>query len=966
MGILNKIFPRSRKNGFRERKLAAHLIIFAIGTLLPMIAVAVLTSAFLAQRERERFKQGATEQTAALLSTVDTELKSSVSALRGMANSRSLDNDDLPSFYAEAIRTVQTQPNWTTIILVSPSGQQIVNTLRPLGAELPAAFERDSLEEVLRTGKPVVGSLVDTKLRKGLGFTIRVPVVREGVTKYVLTAGIDPKVILDLLLSQTLPSKWVAAVLDRNGRLIARTRDPEKYIGKFAGKSLLTALARAPEGWFPGTTLEGNAVYTPYRTSKFSGWAVAIGIPAQEFQAGARQTLMMIGGGTIAAASLAFWMAILLGRRVAAPVIALATAAKAMSQGDHPEISPAPSHGITEIAVLTRALREADEAVRERETRFRLLANATPTLIWISGPDKLCTWFNQVWLEFVGRSLEQEIGNGWTQNVHPDDLARALEIYSTAFDEREPFSMEYRMLCAADNNYHLLFDKGVPHYRPDGEFAGYIGSAIDITSRKEAEHALSIVARIPFENPGPILRINREGTLLYANPAAALLLEAVTPTERERLMESITATVHDTLQSGVTRELEVPCAERILSFVITPIADHGYANLYGFDITERKQAEAALRDADRRKDEFIALLSHELRNPLAPISNAVQILKSLNYQDDQFEWCRDIIAQQVAYMAHLLEDLLDVSRITRGQIALRKEPLDLRAVIREAMSISSPEILAAGHRLTVFVPPLRLPIDGDRIRLTQVFVNLLNNAGKYTPRGGQIWVGAELSSGREIIVRIRDSGVGISPQLLPRIFEMFVHGAPQIGDRQGGLGIGLALCREMVHLHGGSITASSDGIGKGTEFVVRLPLGEAATDIQYDREKSPSILDSGPRGKRVLIVDDLEAQAKSLAMLVEMFGFDVRIALTGDEALSIAAEFLPNFALLDIGMPGMDGYEVAKRIREIPAVKNIVVIAQTGWGRDTDRQLSRDARFDFHLTKPLDHELLERILRGYE
>ena len=420
MAILNKIFGRPSLKAFPERSLDSHLIIFAVCILLPMIGVAVFTSAFLAQRERARFRQGATEQTSALVSALDTELMSSIRVLKAMANSPSLDGDDLRAFSAEAIQIVRSQPDWITIILITPSGQQIVNTLRPLGTELPAAYERGSLEEVLRTGKPAVGALVDTKLIKGLGFTVRVPVVRGGVTKYVLTAGIDPKTILNLLLSQKLPSTWVIGVIDRNGRIVARTREPEKSLGKFASKDLLRAVAHAPEGWSEGNTLEGRQVYAAYRKSTFSGWTLAIGIPAQEFEAGAGQTILMIGGGTIAAGLLALWMATLLGKRIVAPVIALVSAAKAMSQGEHPEISTA--RGITEISILSHAFHEADEAVREREQRFRLIADATPALIWIRGLDKLCTWFNKGWLDFVGRTMEQEIGNGWTANVHPDDL----------------------------------------------------------------------------------------------------------------------------------------------------------------------------------------------------------------------------------------------------------------------------------------------------------------------------------------------------------------------------------------------------------------------------------------------------------------------------------------------------------------------------------------------------------------
>ncbi len=830
-----------------EHSLNWQLSVFALAILVPMIALAVVTSIFLARRERDRFRQAAVEQTNALLSTIDGELKSSIRALEGITTSRSLEADDLSAFYAEATQLVRTQPNWTTVILSVPSGQQVINTLLPYGSVLPGALDKGSFEDLLRTGKPVVGELVETKLAKGPGFPVRVPVLRNGVIRYVLSAGVESNAFLAVLRSHMPPSSWVVGILDHTGRIVARSRDSEKFVGRSASKDLLAAVARAPQGWSQGTTLDGTQVYTAYRKSPFSGWTVAIGIPATEFELGARQTIIMMSIGTIAAAVLALWMAILFGRRIAKPISALASAANAMSQGHHPEIPL--DAGSAEIAVLAHALKNADQAVKERQAQ------------------------------------------------------------------------------------------------------------------------LDALARFPAENPAPVLRVNRDGSLLYSNPAATLVFDPLAPANRETVMHSITAAVDVSLKSGLKREVELDLAERSFSFVINPILEFGYANAYGFEITERRQAEAALREADRRKDEFIALLSHELRNPLAPISNAVHILKSIDYHDAKLDWSRDLIAEQVAYMARLLEDLLDVSRTTRGRLELRKEPLDLREVIREALSISSPAIIAAGHKLTVFLPPQKAAVHGDRIRLTQVFVNLLNNACKYTLNAGYIWMGAELSSADEVMVRIRDSGMGIAPELLPRIFEMFVHGASDADGAQAGLGIGLSLAREIVRLHGGSITADSAGVGKGSEFIVRLPLAreEVASGELAVASSHPSTDNSplpAPSPRRVLIVDDLEVQAKSLAMLLELDGFEVRVAFDGERALSIAAESLPDFVLLDLGLPGISGHEVARRIRQMTGAEKIVLIAQTGWGRDEDRQQSRAAGFDFHLTKPIDHSLLQKILCG--
>ena len=388
-----------------------------------------------------------------------------------MASLRSFDTDDLRSFYAEATRVAQTQPALDHNYFAGTLRPAISQLVTANGWENASASERASFEQVLRTRKPAIGALVDTKLIKGMGFTVRVPVIRDGVVKYVLSAGVAPKGMLDLLSSQKLPSGWVAGVVDQHGRIVARTREPERYVGQLASRSLLDAVARASEGWFHGITLEGADVYTAYRRSDFSGWTLAMGIPAAGYKAGSLQTILMIGGGTLGAGLLALSLAILFGRRITAPVFALASAAKAMGRGEEPEISPVT--GITEIVVLSRALKDAAEAVGEREKRFRLVADATPAMIWISGPDKRRTWFNKFWLDLVGRSLEHEIGNGWTENVHPDDVERITQLYSTAFDLRKAFAMEYRLLCAVDTKYHWVFDQGVPHYKSDGEFAGF-------------------------------------------------------------------------------------------------------------------------------------------------------------------------------------------------------------------------------------------------------------------------------------------------------------------------------------------------------------------------------------------------------------------------------------------------------------------------------------------------------------
>src|SRR5664279_588643 len=364
--------------------------------------------------------------------------------------------------------------------------------------------------------------------------------------------------------------------------------------------------------------------------------------------------------------------------------------------------------------------KQAEASLRESEERFRLVADAAPVMIWMSGTDSLVNWYNQPWLDFTGRSMEQEVGNGATEVVHPDDLGRTLPIYVAAFDARAPFSMEYRVR-RHDGEFRWLICNGVPRYREDGEFAGYIGSC--------------------------------------------------------------------------------------------------------FDVTDYKNAQAALKDADRRKDEFLATLAHELRNPLAPIRSGLEVIRVAG-GTGPVEKARSIMERQLGQLVRLVDDLLDLSRVTLGKRVLRRERVELRAVIDAALETARPVIEQAGHELTVVMPDYPIFMDGDAIRLAQVVSNLLNNSAKYTPRGGHI----RLPVGREDnmpIVAFADTGIGIPPAMLGEIFEMFTQVDRTLERATGGLGIGLSLVKGLVEMHGGTIAASSEGERRGSEFVVRLPLGLA-------------------------------------------------------------------------------------------------------------------------------------------
>lgn len=414
------------------------------------------------------------------------------------------------------------------------------------------------------------------------------------------------------------------------------------------------------------------------------------------------------------------------------------------------------------------------------------------------------------------------------------------------------------------------------------------------------------------------------------------------------------------LQAEKTRELET--LNQTLKRANTDLEQTNRV-LQG-EVAERARAEAALKEADRHKDEFLAVLAHELRNPLAPIRNAVEIMRRSALTDPQLSWSRDVIERQVKHLTRLVDDLLDVSRITRGNINLSREPVSVTTIVARAIETIQPLIAEQRHDLAVDVAEDGLEVEGDLTRLTQVLGNLLNNAAKYTDPGGKLGVSAR-RQGTDVEIRVRDNGIGIPPELLPRLFQLFTQVDGAAHRAQGGLGIGLALVRQLIQMHGGSVTAYSQGPGQGSEFLIRLPLR-----LKQQRDASGGIAGmpmeaeegTGKRGHRILLADDNRDALDSLATLLQCDGHEVHTAADGAEALEVAADCRPDVVLLDIGMPKLDGYEVARRIRAEPWGKSTVLIALTGWGQDEDRRRSREVGFDSHLVKPLDPDALSTLL----
>jgi CheY-like chemotaxis protein len=365
-----------------------------------------------------------------------------------------------------------------------------------------------------------------------------------------------------------------------------------------------------------------------------------------------------------------------------------------------------------------------------------------------------------------------------------------------------------------------------------------------------------------------------------------------------------------------------------------------------------------LREADRRKDEFLATLAHEIRNPLAPIRNELEIMRMARGNSDVIEHSRAVMERQLAHLVHLVDDLMDVSRITRGKLELRREKLSLQAVLQAALETSRPLIEAARHDLTVNMPRTPVYVLGDLTRLAQIFSNLLNNAAKYTPPGGRIFLTAAAVNG-DAVIEVRDTGVGIAGEALPKIFEMFTQENRNRGVAPG-LGIGLALVHALTEMHGGTVAAASDGVGAGSLFTVRLPV-QQAVEIEESGVRAQAEPAATVR-RRVLVADDNLDAAESLSMLLTMMGHEVRAAHDGAQAVEQAEQFRPDLILMDVGMPRLDGLQATMKIRSMDWGASPLIVALTGWGQDADRERSKEAGCDVHLVKPLDFDRLTVLL----
>ncbi len=754
-------YPRTRTTSIKN-----NLFVLALGTLLPVVLFAAGLAVVQARQERQAFERSMHDRVVAITSAIDAELRTTVAALRTLAESQVLADGELERFHGLALRVKNSHRDWVTVTLTGADGLQQVNATRPFGAEPLRVDEVASFEAVLRTLQPAIGNLSSGPLGLRQAFPVRVPILREGRLAYVLTAVVDPAAIARILREQGMPEDWVASVVDLRLLQVARLHQGQVQVGVTVAPAFRAALTSGTaDGAYRGATLEGTPSYVTWRRSAFSGWSVGIGVPAKSVEASAWRLLFIGLLGVGVSLALALMLARLLARRISEPVALLAAQARALRSGDY------------------------------------------------------------------SSSLQHSQPEGPSLPSKPEQPAPA--------------------------------DAALPGDDTPGR------ASLALWELRDLQHALDDAGR----------------------------------------------------------------------------AMHALGRA-------RTQAEGA----NRAKDEFLAMLGHELRNPLNAITTAAQVLR-MRPDGPSATMAQGVLQRQTAHLTRLVDDLLDASRVSLGKIELERRQLDFAALVQrvaEQVVGSSPR-----HRLD-----LRLEaawVSGDDTRLEQIVTNLLSNAVRYSPDGGAIHVALARDADR-VLLTVRDEGVGMATELLPRVFDLFVQGERGAARSQGGLGIGLTLANRLAELHDGRLEAHSDGEGRGSTLTLTLPGIEPLSGI----ESAPLPSDTGAaRRLEVLLVEDNDDGRRMLREVLEVAGHRVTEAADGPQALERAANGAYDVVLIDIGLPGLDGLEVARRLRAMgPKLAGTLLVAITGYGAPQDQARSREAGFDLHLVKPIDGaELLDQVQR---
>ncbi|HEX8560416.1 MAG TPA: PAS domain S-box protein [Pyrinomonadaceae bacterium] len=1034
----------------RRRALALrwHLVLLVAGALLPLAAFAALVVYRLAGSERAAADRRLMRSAQDLSAALDRETQATVRALRALAESNELNGPRLEQFHAEAARVLSTQPAWLTVILLTPDGQQVVNTSVPWGAPLHAAVEPESFRRVVEQRRPAVGHVAPGRLRQTLGFTVRVPVERGGELRYVLTAVITPEALAGVVgLRDPSNEEWTRTIIDSRGVIVARSRAPERFVGQSAPPSLLRRVGESGEGLSRETSMDGAPVYVAYKRDAFSGWTSAVAVPAAALDSPTRNSTLAVLGLGLGLLSLSTLGAFALSRRIARGLEEAAAAAETMSRGARPA---AVTSKVREVAQLGRSLAhssellarrererdehlaradaaraEAEEARRAQESllgelrgseaRLRLVTDHAPVLIVFCDARLRYKFVNKPYADRFGLRPEEMVGRGLREVLGAEAYA-AIEPHVEAALRGERVELE-TLVPYRDLGERQIWAAYRPEFDDAGRVTGFVGAILDVTERRRAEAALreseSRFARA-FEAIPLALTITslRTGRLLEVNETFTRLSgfareEAVgrttvelglwaEPADREAGPAALAR--HGRVR-GVEQRFRVKGGAELtgmLSAEQIEVGGEPCALTVIEDITEKKRAEAerdhmlerekSLRakaeEANRLKDEFLATISHELRTPLTAILGWAHMLESGSLDGETARHAVAVIQRNAEQQRHIVDDVLDVSRVVTGKLSLELERVELALVVQAALDTIRPAADAKSIRLRAALDP-RAEVTGDPARLRQVVWNLLSNAVKFTPPGGEVGVSAArlLTHAR---VEVSDTGQGIAAEFVPYVFDRFRQADGSTTRRHGGLGLGLALVRHLVEAHGGSVHAYSAGEGQGATFTVDLPLLlEAEQDAPPDARAPAAQAGAGEAGDardsfaaaaagggeealpplvglRVLLVDDDEDTLEMLSLFLRRAGAEVTAVASAVAALGALERVRPDVVVADIGMPGVDGYELIRRARSLGAERGGLTpaVALTAYAGEADRARALRSGFQAHLAKPVEPDAL--------
>jgi len=926
---------RARERFWHGFSLRRRLMLLGVATILPFCLFATAAFVVMLHQQKQQVEQATLGMTQALAAAIDARMQRTVATLEAFSLAQSMQDAEaaqLPSVHAAARALRAARPDWRGVVLANPDGSIVFGSESPFGSGMHQSMEGSSVADVVRTQAPMVGPMVAGP-RGNVGYTVRIPVLRAGEVRYVLTAIVSTDSILEVIQRQALPGDWVVSVFDSNMKRVARSKDHGKYFGTPPSPSLQTMLAELgdrKEGVGMTSTMEGDEAYTAVSRIERTGWTIALGASSEIAHAALWRAAWLYLAGlllSLALGGLLFW---LVSRSITVRAQALRDGAVALGKGA--PLLP-PTKGLPDFDEVSFALwtagQERSRAENERESLLRseicsrAVAEATRGRLQM--------------LLTATSSLTQSLDETSTINaiaaaVVPG-VADILRI-----DIMSPDGAPARKLTFHVDPVRL---EAIEKIVQSGSLSATVHGSLSwvVASGREYVHHFELGGVSKIEDP-----LYRQ----FAEVSDMKAICAVPLMARDRVI-------------GAMAAIQVDSERRFEADDVALFSELGRRAALALDnvrlYSECNSALDKANAASKAKDDFLAMLGHELRNPLSPILTAIEIMKRRD--GAAFVREREIIERQATHLTHLVDDLLDVSRIVAGKIQLQLEQVDLRLVAWRAIEVTQPlfdrraEPVVQAESEPIFV-------SGDFLRLAQVVGNLLSNAAKFSEpdQPVTIWIQRGTS---EAMLTVEDGGTGIPDDLLPQVFDRFFQGEQSLQRSKSGLGLGLTIARSIVELHGGNIKADHGHEGHGTRVTVSLPLAcPAGARLEACGEAAPRQHNGTPA--RVLIVDDNADAAHTLASLLTLAGHEVRTALHAEECLAMVADRAPDVCIVDIGLPGMDGYELARRLKAEPATRSLHLIALTGYGQPSDREKALRCGFDDHMTKPVHINALETAL----